>query len=940
MKQKWLYTLLGFFALFSCVNEDEQAITPPKGAAVRFTAEIPGINTPATRSMDGTKENEMQTIDVLVFDSSNQFVEHKQGQNITQSGTNNEIVNFEAGLSSGTGRSVVVVANARSVISGLTLSAGDSKVSVLQQLQYSHTAKWAADGAGTYTAIPMVGEVTGLTIASGGTVSGISLTRMLARIDVKSTTTDFILERIHLCNYNTNGRIAPTWDMNGTIQSGVSTAPNLPGNPGKNTTTPLAYTPSSQTYEGEIYTFESASASDESGIDHTDRKNATCLVVEGKYNGTTYFYRIDFTKEDPSITDPTRVPYMPLLRNHKYVIDIKSAAGIGYTTLTEALASYTLPSNLKTRLIYYDMSEVKDIVYNGQYFLGVSNKDIKLPRNAQTVSGSDNTLIITTDNPSGWKIENIRITAGAANWLTTDITSGTAGATGTPVKLLMGSNSGAIRTAEIDLSAGRLSYTVKVTQTLATKLRLEVLDGTGTTPVTELVFAGQAPMPQKFQMQWEPTDLSVVSMPNTVGDAAFEFTANNIPNSITDPSGTKSFTIQPTAITSSDLSVNPFFERASSYDFTITEGANSMTKTLVLRQYVPNLAFEKVGFYRTDGRSYSFIVKSNTPWEIKNVQENRTSGSGNLLNLQPGDNLKIATTGGPDKTGEQITFTTTNKSDLRGTVTVTFSSPTGLFADKQLTLDLGGEYYPTPHRGWAGSNIYWDGTKLTFDDVNDHSHENYQGVFFQWGGLTGIDPSGKHNSSWSSTTGLVYKPDGGVGVGGLWKSLLRVGDENITSNPPPGKSERDRNYLYENHDPVNGIGDICKYITDQAGGTLHGKKWRMPTSNEFEAAGDYLKSGFWSSKTSNSNTGTFEHPNEPGYIKTSTGGSTFFPAAGYRTDLGVLYEVGNYGGYWSGSPGGKTSKTFSYRLYFSSDKVQPNYSNKRDTAFSVRCVAE
>ena len=68
--------------------------------------------------------------------------------------------------------------------------------------------------------------------------------------------------------------------------------------------------------------------------------------------------------------------YLPLKRNHKYIITITQALGTGYKSFSEALASYTVMSNLKFRLIHYDRDKVKDVVYNGQYMLGVGESEV------------------------------------------------------------------------------------------------------------------------------------------------------------------------------------------------------------------------------------------------------------------------------------------------------------------------------------------------------------------------------------------------------------------------------------------------------------------------------------------------------------------------------------------------------------------------------------
>ena len=257
---------------------------------------------------------------------------------------------------------------------------------------------------------------------------------------------------------------------------------------------------------------------------------------------------------------------------------------------------------------------------------------------------------------------------------------------------------------------------------------------------------------------------------------------------------------------------------------------------------------------------------------------------------------------------------------------------------KKINLAQKGEYYPAMHSGWAGSNIYWDGSRFTFDDVNDHSHENYQGVYFQWGSLWGIAPDGSQQSPWSTNI-TVYKLDNGghsATTGNSWNSFPRVSDIHISSNPPSGKSVRDRHYLYEITDGSAGIGDICKYLTEQAGGSIHGKKWRMPTSQEFEAANSYSRSGTWADVTSNNAGGQYQNPNAPGYRKSDTG-TPFFPASGYRNNsIGQLYSVGNVGSYWSGSPDG----TIGYSIGFNTVAVFPATNNDRPHGFCVRCVAE
>ncbi|WP_206759846.1 BACON domain-containing protein [Dysgonomonas sp. GY75] len=239
---------------------------------------------------------------------------------------------------------------------------------------------------------------------------------------------------------------------------------------------------------------------------------------------------------------------------------------------------------------------------------------------------------------------------------------------------------------------------------------------------------------------------------------------------------------------------------------------------------------------------------------------------------------------------------------------------------------------------WAGSNIYWDGTSLTFDDVSTSGpslHETYQGVYFKWGSLWGISPQG----NWSDNSTIVYVPDnvGGYtsGIASSWSSVLYW-------NPGTVYQSRDEKYLTKTvHTPANianGYGDICQYLTELApGGTLYGKKWRMPTSNEFEAASNYSSSGTYTNAESTSADGT--QPYTMGIRKTNANsiGTPFFPASGQR-DLraGGWYGSGSFGYYWSSTSAGSSG----FSLRFSSFSIISNASNDRGLGFSVRCVVD
>ncbi len=467
-----MYILLCALWMQSCVINDDD-ITPPAGTSrdVTISVEIPELQPPVTRSMDGEKESYVNEVDIFTFEVNDAdpdqvvelFSEHVTGTILRNSVTGQTYkVEVKATLTRATANRIVILTNVASQVAAALagITAGTPKKTVLERLTYT-SGPWAAGtSGGTFQAIPMYGETGIVTIKPGQKIEGIQLRRMVARIDVVNQADLFSLEKIYLCNYNTVGRIAPGWRASdGQIPATPPSSPNLPANPGKQST-PAIYTPFNQRLEGEIYTFESAAA-DNAG--EPARRDASCLVVEGMYHGEKNFYRVDFTYTRETEGQPVR--YMPLLRNYNYEVNILSAAGRGYDTFEEALDSYTVPSNLMIRILSYDMSVIKEIDFNGQYMLGVSQTSYTLPATALQTPTPTGRLSIFTNYPQGWEVADIKDEAGndPVDWLTLSAMSG-AGDVITYLYISLDENTGASRSARITLKAGRLIQQICVSQ--------------------------------------------------------------------------------------------------------------------------------------------------------------------------------------------------------------------------------------------------------------------------------------------------------------------------------------------------------------------------------------------------------------------------------------------------------------------------------------------
>lgn len=483
-KNYLLLILMAAMWLAGCVQEEFNIASPPTTEnGVRFTLTVPDVGIPSvsSRTMSGVgaakKEDEVKTVDILVFDTSKSpavFLEWVEGTGVTQDLANNiSTVDFSAILSPTVSSAcIAIVANKQlgSIVSGF-VKGTTSKAEVLKAITHTSTGEWPADGLTPdgYTPIPMYGEkeVTKLG-PSMEPITGISMTRMLARIDIRNSASNFTVEEVYLANYNTTGYVAPAWDANGQIiVSAADDALNIPANSGKQTQESLilSYSVDGNTpYDGEIYTFEAPAAVDAGSASQdgaASRKEAVCLIVKGKIdNGESTFYRVDFTKTGEV---GEQVEYLPLKRNYKYIVSITKALGAGYESIGDALNSYTVMSNLKIRLIHYNRDKVKDVVYNGQYMLGVGESEVGVTQYQNNSYAID----IFTDSPDGWKAS---VTEGS-DWLGFGDGAATAsGIANDDTQLMLripyfnDGTVGITRTATVTLTAGRLTHEIKVIQ--------------------------------------------------------------------------------------------------------------------------------------------------------------------------------------------------------------------------------------------------------------------------------------------------------------------------------------------------------------------------------------------------------------------------------------------------------------------------------------------
>ena len=303
--------------------------------------------------------------------------------------------------------------------------------------------------------------------------------------------------------------------------------------------------------------------------------------------------------------------------------------------------------------------------------------------------------------------------------------------------------------------------------------------------------------------------------------------------------------------------------------------------------------------------------------------------------------------------------------------TITLDGTSQQIAVTQLHQDQ--VYIPKyPHDGWAGSNIYWvvdnsypSGGYLTFDDKGETTHEQYQGVYFMWGSLVALSPMGNTwiGGIWNNGGGqILYIPNPDPGSNGGWNPALnsswayipRLGWTN-SSNPNGGGSSvsislnDQQSYLIQNHSSSKNVGDICKYITDMgwAPGAKEGRKWRMPTHNEYMQLSDYIKEGTpFGYQQSNDPYGQMRY--NKGFRRNKGGATPFFPNSGYRMNYSFApngnietstnYAPGESFSYWTSSPRATYGDAFDYVGINQSPTNTQGF--RRDSGTTIRCVME
>ncbi|MDR1602313.1 MAG: FimB/Mfa2 family fimbrial subunit [Tannerella sp.] len=603
---------LGLFALTfaACVSE-ESIYTDNENAAktgettVAFAIQVPS-QTQAHSTKGVTDEGAVGRIHILLFEAtgSRTLRQIVQVDDIAP-GTGSQKT-FQATLPVGT-YDIVVLANAQEILNSNGVIFGAPKATVLGALVEKNTGKW------DNSSIAMWGRRDGQTVSQGVSFTGgnaIRMIRMLAKIEVEVTpeaagvnNSNFTLTDIRLYNYSSQGALVPdpgTWPSDDVAVQ--PTCPVVTGGYGAMTypaNSPLVFT------SRVFYTYEAPAGGSGSAM-----KTSTCTVIGGSYRGRpTTYYRADFVDKD----DPDE--YLPLLRNHHYLVKIVKVNGDGFLTPEQAFEATHV--NMEIEVLPWNSSS-SDVVFDGQHSLEVSKSEYTFSNDAQTVMADANRLTIRTSVSDGWKVDEITNENGTpASWLTVSEQSFATPGVSKDIYVYANENTtGAKRTGYIYIRAGKLSFRVTVTQKEIFEMYITDVMGN---EIDELVFpltGNTSDLMKDFSVDWTPSTRAVSVSVAISGDEAF--TGVGMPqNSTVITNGSKFYQVIANSYTGSD----PVIYRSSKVDFTLTDGETIVTRTLFLRQYDYALMPVVDPYYFLDGETKKVGIRANTTWEVIGIND-------------------------------------------------------------------------------------------------------------------------------------------------------------------------------------------------------------------------------------------------------------------------------------------------------------------------------
>jgi hypothetical protein len=350
----------------SCL-EDERIVNPIEPVAkdkdVVLTMQIPGTYLPVTYAYSENDENDIRTVDVLIFrvDASGNeyYYKHISAPAITQDNGNIKKTHLRLDFIDSR---IIVLANVRHLfttdmnaqLSLDSIQGYVTKETVVKRFVFDMKEPFGRERE----AIPMYGE-SGIIRSSDNVVNSITMIRSVTRIDIVNSILDdkVSVDSVYLFHTKDKGFVAPGFDPKGAMLE----VPNVPVEAKANEKA-FGYKfiqnagVACLAMEREIYIAE----------DLQQSETPTIVVVKILREGhPPQFYRVDMFDKDGEM--------LSIQRNYRYRLNITKIISNGYLTAEEAaiVPEASLSSTVETNEL-----GINTVVFNDQFKLGVSTVNI------------------------------------------------------------------------------------------------------------------------------------------------------------------------------------------------------------------------------------------------------------------------------------------------------------------------------------------------------------------------------------------------------------------------------------------------------------------------------------------------------------------------------------------------------------------------------------
>lgn len=404
-----LYSIMTFMLLLSGCTAEEGIIDEGRegaNVAVRFTVDMPEPTAPETRAID---ENLISNIYLLVFDESGRFLSR------TQASLNGTA--FTATLTQSSSKRIVhFIANydwsSFSDAAALTKDEGE----IVGSLKTSSLVFWQRSVLSN-----------GIS-ASVFTSQPISLIRNMAKFTLTNTAVGLTNVTFAVFNKASIGSVAPFNDNTNLFDPAAITEP-----------AGVTFTGTDAMGVAPVYGFERKNS--------TVTTNPTYVIIQGTYNGSVNYYKIDLVDALHNVYD--------IKRNTWFQILVQSVTLAGYTTLAQAQSS-PASNNIAASVLIQSYPSISD----GAYTLSVDRTTISFTTNGQTLNATANYKTV-----AGISQNNLLTVTLVQDPINPVINGGVSYNTATGA--LTGSinnvpANGAANMATIKLEAGNLSRTIKL----------------------------------------------------------------------------------------------------------------------------------------------------------------------------------------------------------------------------------------------------------------------------------------------------------------------------------------------------------------------------------------------------------------------------------------------------------------------------------------------